>query len=343
MSEALTALQKKIEQLLSEQARSPVVVRDLQPLAGGACQDNYRVDLTFSGGELEGERTLALRSDARKPLPGSLGRKEEFAVVSAAVAAKVRTPAVRWLTQGLVRDGAWAYFMDWVEGEAIGRRVVRNPELTEARAKLPGELAEQLARIHSITPAQLPELAELRGGTTGEGAASAALAFVRDMVDRMPEPHPALELCVKWLIDHAPQGTETVLTHGDFRTGNFMVTPAGLSAVLDWEFAHFSDPMEDLGWLCVRDWRFGQLALPVGGFARREPMYEAYQRASGRTVDPKRVHYWEVMGNVRWAAGSVYQGERYLSGEETDIELVAIARRAVEMEFEAIRLIEKGV
>ncbi len=121
-----------------------------------------------------------------------------------------------------------------------------------------------------------------------------------------------------------------------------MVSPQGLSAVLDWEFAHWGDPFEDLGWLCVRDWRFGQLAKPVGGFARREIFYAAYQKASGRAVDPKRVHYWEVAGNVRWSLGSIYQGERYLSGEESDIELLGVARRAVEMEFEALRLIEQG-
>lgn len=342
MSEGLHALRERIEHVLSERAGVEVIVRDIGPLGGGACQDSYRVELSFSEGELAGGRSMVLRSDARRSLPGSASRKEEFEIVRAATAAGVRTPAARWLTQGLVREGAWAYFMDWVEGEAIGRRVVRDPHLALARDGLADHLAAQLARIHSITPASAPLLEGLPLNTGAQGAAASALAFVRTMVDQMPEPHPAIELCLRWLADHAPPPGEHTLTHGDFRTGNFLVTPAGLAAVLDWEFAHFGDPMEDIGWLCVRDWRFGQLALPVGGFARREALYEAYERCSGRAVDPRRVHYWEVMGNVRWAAGSVYQGERYLSGEETDIELVAIARRAVEMEFEAIRLLEKG-
>ena len=76
---------------------------------------------------------MVLRSDARSSLPGSLGRREEFAVISAAVAAGVKTPAVHHLTEGLVRPGAWAYVMDWIEGDAIGRRVVRNKELADAR------------------------------------------------------------------------------------------------------------------------------------------------------------------------------------------------------------------
>src|SRR5262249_19691351 len=145
-----------------------------------------------------------------------------------------------------------------------------------------------------------------------------------------------------WLIANALVTSERTLVHADFRTGNFMVSAQGLDAVLDWEFAHWGDPFEDLGWLCVRDWRFGQLAKPVGGIACRAEFYAAYEKASGRQVDPTWVHYWEVTGNVRWAVGSIYQGERYLSGEESDIELLAIARRAVEMEFEALRLIERG-
>jgi aminoglycoside phosphotransferase (APT) family kinase protein len=112
--------------------------------------------------------------------------------------------------------------------------------------------------------------------------------------------------------------------------------------VLDWEFAHWGAPAEDIAWMCVRDWRFGQLKNPVGGFATRAAFYAEYEKASGTEVDPAEVHYWEVMGNVRWAAASIHQGERYLSGSDPDIELVAVARRAIEMEYEALRLIEKG-
>jgi len=165
---------------------------------------------------------------------------------------------------------------------------------------------------------------------------------MRRQLDALPEAHPALELALEWLIENASASSERTLVHADFRTGNFIVTPQGLAAVLDWEFSHWGDPFEDLGWLCVRDWRFGQLSKPAGGITRRDVFYEAYQRASGRPVDPKRVHYWEVAGNVRWALGSSYQGERYLSGEEADIELLGVARRAVEMEFEALRLIDQG-
>jgi aminoglycoside phosphotransferase (APT) family kinase protein len=157
----------------------------------------------------------------------------------------------------------------------------------------------------------------------------------------LPVPRPALELIVSWLDANRPTPSEVTLVHGDFRLGNFMVAKDGLTGVLDWEFARWGSPFEDVAWLCLRDWRFGQLKNAAGGFCARSVWYEAYARASGRKVDPNIVRYWEIMGNVRWALGAFMQGLRYLSGSEADFELIAIGRRAQEMEFEALRLIEE--
>jgi aminoglycoside phosphotransferase (APT) family kinase protein len=317
-------------------------VASVTPLPGGACQDNFKV-------ELEDGRRLVLRSDSRTPLPMSRSRREEHAILDVAVRAGVRTPAARSLGQGIVRDGAWAYFLDWVDGEAIGRRVVASPKLEAARARLPVETATELAKIHSIVPKEHPRLLDAeRAAAPSFDPVADALATLRTLVDGLHEPRPALELALRWLHENRPtnaaNGTRAhvCLVHGDFRTGNFMVTPRGLAAVLDWEFCHWGSPAYDLSWISVRDWRFGRLALPIGGFSRREPFYEAYEKASGRALDLAELHYWEVMGNVRWATGSVGQGERYTHGGESDIELVAVGRRAAEMEFEALRLIERG-
>ena len=305
-----------------------------KPLYGGACQENLRVDLTLEGKPL----TLALRSDAVKGLPNSLTRKEEFQVVQAAVTAGVKTPAARWLTPDLLRKGADAYFLDWAPGEAIGRRVLRNPEMAEARTLLPAALAQSLARLHQVTPAG----AKLPFPTPEKSPAISALAGLRRMISKLHGSFPAVEYALAWLDTRLPKDERTVLVHGDFRTGNFLVTPEGLAAILDWEFSHYGSPYEDLSWISVRDWRFGRLDLPIGGFGERAPFYAAYEQAGGQKVELNDVLWWEIVGNLRWAVGSVYQGERYLSGEQTDLELVAIARRNVEMEFEALRLIRRG-
>lgn len=337
MDERTEELRKKIEAHLAAAVGSPARVTDLAPLAGGACQDNWRVEVDLAG-EGGGPRRLVLRSDAARSLPQSLSRREEFHVIAAATAAGVRTPAARYPGQGLARDGAHAYFLDWVDGDAIGRRIVRDERLAGARATLAAELAVELAKIHRIPPAALDGVLPPPPG--GDPAAH-ALDVARRSIEALPEPRPALELAMEWLDAHRPAPREVVLVHGDFRTGNFMVTPEGLSGVLDWEFAHLGAPEEDIAWIAMRNWRFGQRGLPVGGFARRDAFHAAYEQASGRRVRARDIHWWEVFGNVRWATGCVQQGERYLGGEE-DIELIAIPLHAFEMEFEALRLIEQG-
>ncbi len=335
----LEALRGRIEARVAALTGERIEVRGLRYLTGGACQDNLRVELTVGAGELE---VMALRSDARTSLPGSLGRDAECAVIHAAVAAGVHTPAARWLSKDLVREGAWAYFLDWVEGDAIGAKVTRHPTLARARAELANDLAHTLAAIHTITPINHPELPLDRAPFARDAdPATAALAFVRQTLDGLPHARPASELALRWLREHRPAPHETTLVHADFRTGNFMVTHAGLAGVLDWEFAHWGDPMEDLGWICVRDWRFGQVDKPVGGFATRDAFHASYAEASGRAVDLGRVHWWEICGNLRWGSAAAVQGQRYLGGEK-DIELLAIPRRAAEMEYEALRLIEVG-
>ena len=343
MSAPREELRTRIEAHLSHETGAPATVRALEPLPGGACQENYVVEVTLGSGPLAGDRKLALRSDSKTSLPGSLGRAAEYEVVRAAAAAGVRTPGAHFLAHGLIREGSDAYFMDWVEGNALGRRVVSHPSLEEARQRLPAQLAAELARIHSITPITHPHLfKEPRAGFPAGDPVESTLGLLRRMLDGLGDPHPALELGVRWLSENRPHRGDVTLVHGDFRTGNFMVKETGLSAILDWEFSRFSSPAEDVGWMCVRDWRFNRLDHPAGGFTTRERMAMEYEKASGRRLSPSLIHYWEVMGNVRWAAGSLHQGERYLAGEN-DIELIAIARRAVEMEWEVLRLIEKGV
>ncbi len=338
-AEELGALRGRIEAALSEALGAKVAVRTLSPMAGGACQDLFDLTLDVRGETLR----RVLRSDARSALPGSLDRKTEFAVLSLAVSRGVPAPPVAWPTADLVRPGAHAYFMDHVSGEAIGRKVVSSPELAAARLVLPAQWAAALARIHAIKPADAPSLSLSSWGERPSAEpARAVLASMRSQLTTLPEPHLAIELALGWLEDHVPECPEVTLVHGDFRVGNFLVGKEGLLAVLDWEFSHWGDPVEDLGWLCVRDWRFGRVDRPAGGVTTRKAILSAYADATGRAVAPEALHYWEVAGNVKWALGALYQGERYLSGQDRDLELLAIAKRAAEMEHEALRLLEVG-
>ncbi len=131
------------------------------------------------------------------------------------------------------------------------------------------------------------------------------------------------------------------VVHGDFRLGNLLVDHDGLAAVLDWELAHLGDPVEDLGWLCVRAWRFGS-ALPAGGVTTREGLAEAYEAASGATVEPEALRWWELLGTLKWGVICVMQSFGHLSGASRSVELATIGRRVCENEWDVLGLLPGG-
>ncbi len=271
----------------------------------------------------------------------ALSREQEFRVLEAAHRAGVRVPRPRWLCTDVSVFGVPFFLMNRVEGESVGRRVVREPSLAEARRLLPRQMGEQLARIHAI-PTDSPGLSFLPR-PAGNSPARAALEAAAGQLERLNEPHPALELGLCWLRKHAPACDDIVLCHGDFRVGNLMVGPDGLRAVFDWEFAHLGDPVEDLAWPCVRSWRFGSDALRLGGVGQPDEFLDAYAQGTGRRGEElqARIAYWEVLGNFRWAVGCIQQAARHLSGQAPSVELASLGRRTAEMELELLDLIER--
>src|SRR5690606_2244787 len=121
------------------------------------------------------------------------------------------------------------------------------------------------------------------------------------------QPQPVFEFGLRWLRQNAPDPMPLVLVHGDFRNGNFVVNENGIAAVLDWELAHLGDPAEDLGWLCVRSWRFGKPENEVGGFGSLDDLLRAYEQNGGVPLDPQRVRYWQAFGTLRWGIICLFQ------------------------------------
>lgn len=336
----VAALQADLERFIAGQAGAAARVSGLKPLAGGASQEAWALDAEIADGPYAGRHELVLRRDMGGALgSGVIARDQEFAVLQIMRAAGVPVPRPYWFAPDLSGNGRAAFLMERLAGETIGRRIVREPSLAAARAVLPRQLGEALAAIHRVDPGARG-LAFLHAPAPGQSAEEAAIARLEADLDAVDEPHPALELGLRWLRAHLPPPADQVLVHGDFRIGNFMIGPDGLRAVLDWENAHLSDPHADLAWCCVRAWRFGMDDRPFGGIAPRDPFYAAYERASGRQIDPGRAAYWEIAGNIQWALGALGQARRHLSGQAPSVELASLGRIAAEMELELLALIE---
>lgn len=293
-------------------------VTRVSQLAGGASKEAWAVDTA------DGRDLVVRRAGGGVIHLETLSLRDEFEVLVAAREAGVRVPEpVAYLGEV---DGREAFAMERVRGETIGRRIVKAPP-----AALPVQMAEELAKVHGIEPARLPFLpcADLFERLYAE-------------LDRIPEPHPAIELGLVWCRERLPRTRPAVVCHGDFRVGNLVVDGDGLVALLDWEFAKVSDPAEDLAWPLIRSWRFGADERRLGGIGDVEPYLERYAALTGREVPLDELYAWEVLGNVKWAIGSLTQSRRHLTGEERSVELAILGRLAAEMEYELLDLIERA-
>ena len=308
-------------------------IEQATPLTGGAIQENWLLRTVFEGGAQDGPQALVLRTDAVSGVAFSRPRHEEFALLKAAHAAGVPTPEPLWLSAEGAGLGKPFYVMRQVAGLAAGHKLVKDGAVPDPDA-LAEALGLALARIHAIRPPR-DDLAFL--GTPAASPALTAVATLRGYLDDLPEAHADLEWGLRWCERHAPAAREAVLVHQDFRTGNYMVEGSTLTAVLDWEFADWGDPMSDIGWFCARCWRFGQDHREAGGVAGRAPFYRAYEAASGRAVDAAAVDYWETLAHLRWAVIALLQGERFNSGGESSMELALTGRlRPVELSQEIL-------
>jgi len=320
------------------QALGATEVRITEParMPGGAIQENWTFDALVTDGPHAGTLGLVLRTDAPSGVSVSRSRAEEFALLKAAQSAGVTVPEPLGLDAAGTVLGKPFYLMRRASGTANPRTLARDPALDPHRPALAEAIGVELARIHTIEPPR-DDLGFL--GDDPRPPARRRIAEFVEQLDALPRPYPVLEWAVRWLDRNAPEAPASVLGHGDFRCGNLMIDAAGgpdVTAVLDWEFASWSDPMEDIGWLCARCWRFGADDRAVGGIGMRGDFQRGYEAVSGRTLDWARVPYWEVLAATRWAIIALHQGERHLSGREFSLELALTARKAAEMEYDLL-------
>jgi aminoglycoside phosphotransferase (APT) family kinase protein len=331
-------LQGRLEAAIRRHLGAPGEVRGLVRLTGGATKLTWSFDAVVGGDALPlilqqtppdrlGDRLGAPLEHAAQRIHGAL----DAALLGAARRAGVPAPRVRFalapddgLGEGTVTDR--------VEGETLGRKIVADPRFAAVRPALAGQCGQILAAIHRIDATGLDFLVAQ--------TAREQLAVYRGIVDTCEHPLPAVELGLRWVAEHLPAAPRSAVVHGDFRNGNLIVGDDGVRCVLDWELAQIGDPMLDLGWLCVKTWRFGG-PLPVGGFGRRDELFAAYERAGGGPVDPAHVRFWEAFGCVKWAIMCMHKGLGALGGARRTVEAVAIGRRIEEPLLDFLELITK--
>jgi aminoglycoside phosphotransferase (APT) family kinase protein len=322
-------MEEKLAGRVGSWYRGATGVAAAEKLSGGASQETWRFDIVHPEGNVGAILRRAPKGYGAAPSRAA-GLNAEARLMQLAFDAGLPSPRVLHVLTPEDDLGA-GFIMRRVDGETIARKILREEEFADARLRLARELGGVLAGIHSLPGTQLPELRRMT-------AARELDESERDYRN-LNWPKPVFELALRWLRDHDPgPPTEATLVHGDFRNGNLVIGPDGVRAVLDWELAHLGDPMEDLGWICVNSWRFGEIDKPVGGFGSREELFAGYE-AAGRRVDPARVMFWEVMGTLRWGLMCGRMMQLFREGPDHSMERAMIGRRASETEVDLLRLL----
>ena len=319
MSEGLRRMLARLDPRVRE-------VSNLTRLSAGATNQTWSLDAVRDAGV----EPLILRRSAVGRGPGVLSLQAEAHVLSAVHGRSVPVPEIRYVL--VPEDGLGeGFLMERIAGATLPGKILRDPALASVRPRLASQLGSIAAAIHAVELSRLPELPLLD--------AQRQLEHLQSQYRAQETARPVFDLAFRWLREHLPPAVAPVLVHGDYRHGNLIIGAQGVHAVLDWELAHVGDPAEDLTWMCIPPWRFGELDKPVGGFGLREDLLAAYERASGRAIEKARIEWWDVLGSLRWGIMCADMPKWLRSGRDTSVERATISRRASESELDLLRLL----
>jgi aminoglycoside phosphotransferase (APT) family kinase protein len=176
-----------------------------------------------------------------------------------------------------------------------GRADIHNLTNTEQQRAVMEDFMDVVARLHQLDPKEL-ELEDILGPLPTSAADCALgdlnlqLQQFQGFLDHYSDP--LMTYGVSWLRRFVPETVDRVsLVQGDTGPVNFMFQSNKVSAVVDWEWGHWGDPMEDLGNICVREfWN------PSGGLSE---LFRRYEKQSGITYTRFAAQYYRIQQNVR--------------------------------------------
>jgi aminoglycoside phosphotransferase (APT) family kinase protein len=163
-----------------------------------------------------------------------------------------------------------------------------------ARGEVERDFGRALAELHAVDPAGL-DLGELpRPASAAEHALCELRRWERLAREHVPEPSRVVRFALEWLGEHPPTRCDrSVLCHGDTGVGNFLHDGRRVTALLDWEFAHLGDPLDDLAWVLVR-------SHVTGGEPWREAL-ASWSACAGLPLDAARIAWYRALVLLRMA------------------------------------------
>ncbi len=232
-------------------------------------------------------------------------------------------------------------------GQRIGRALLADASLVEFGPDLARSIGAALGKVHGITPATDRTLSFLPVPLLPP--ARAEIGRLRQALDRVADPRPALEYVLCWLEERAPAAGPLCLVHGAFHADKIVVAKRTMTAISDWGGAHWGDPREDVGAFIARFARGGNDDKVAGGLAKFAIFLEGYNGTAPQKVAAPEVQYWEIFAAVSAGVHSAVRGDLAASAVAKDggrdVAALLAGLRVPELELDAmlgIEAFEKG-
>ena len=273
-------------------------VTGLRKLQGGNSSEIWAFDGRWVENGIEIERPLVLRSGMENEFAFG-GRGAEFAVLKALEGSDVPAPGAYWFDADGAFLGRPSMVTDRCPG-AADRNLINGRNklgLTQhSRVAIGEQMMDLLARLHAV------DGSAIAGGDTASGWLSVEdqLRQHDEAIARLEvEPMVELRYASWWLWRNLPPPVDRpAIVHGDYRPANMLVEGARVSAMLDWEFTHLGDPVEDLGWYLTPFYAAEHLIPGVFG---PEEALQRYEAARGEPVNRATVQFWSVFAMYKLA------------------------------------------
>jgi aminoglycoside phosphotransferase (APT) family kinase protein len=282
-----------------------VAVRAVHEIPGGRSKRTVRAELEAAGA-LPSE--LVLRLDTGRGVGTSV--LDEFTLLDRVARRGLPVPEPLWLESSPAPFGQPFIVFRRMAGAAAGDLIegAFRKEARTARA-----LARALAQVHAGGTALL-ENADERGPAVSH--TRSLLTHYREWW-RLKKPFPSLviEAAFLWLFRGLDRGLgDATVVHADTGFHNLLLDEAGNACLLDWEFAHFGDPAEDLASCRPAV----EQCMPWADFMAE------YQREGGKPVSDFRLNYFEIWRPLRNAVVCGSTLHSMMRGEADDIDPVTI-------------------
>jgi aminoglycoside phosphotransferase (APT) family kinase protein len=309
-----------LQSLLRAELKDPFEIRDIRWLSGGASKLQVAFRLEWNQPGVGRTSTpMVIRMEPAESIVET-SRLREFQIIKA-VEEVLPVPPVYWI------DDEPKYFpyptiiYGFAEGvvkpsgsttNVSGLGVNFGPELRKVIGK---QYIDQLAALHTWDWSKT-NLSSLDVPPVGKSTFQMHLNWWRRVWEEDSNREvPLLRLAANWLDDNMPAATRLSMIHGDWRAGNFLFTEHNqrISAWLDWELGHLGDFHEDVAYILRPD--LGHYAEDgktylYSGILPRAEMCEAYEKATGFTINEKSVKYYDIFHQYRSAVIVIASGYR---------------------------------